>query len=236
VVVEGNRHDLVFGDYGVDGIIPGAQNDPNEVELTIKRSKEEQIQQRLAARRPEYKPEFQEKVKAMVLDPQHSDPTTYRCMQPGVPRIGPPTYILQTPTQVFLLYSQRSTTRPSSTFRVVPIDGLSHPKSLDPSPNGDSVGHWEGDTLVVDVTNLDDSTWISGDGTFHSLAMHVTERFTRTGDTLQYSAKVEDSKVLAKPFDVTPKPTMLKIGGPDDTPEPDYPCQQSDIDHFVTNQ
>ena len=236
VVVEGNRHDLVFGAYGVDGIIPSAKiNDPNDVELTLKLSPEEQLRQKLAARRPEYKPEYEAKVEAMIKDPSHSDPTSYLCQQPGVPRIGAPTYILQTPTDIFLLYSQRSTTRPSSTFRIVPIDGKPRPKGVDPSPMGDSVGRWEGDTLVVNVTNLDDSTWFAGDGTFHTLDMRVTERLTRKGDTLQYSATVEDPNVLVKPYEMTTKPMIFRLGGPKDTPEPDYPCEQDDKDHFVTS-
>jgi len=51
-------------------------------------------------------------------------------------------------------------------------------------PNGHSLGRWEGDTLVVETVNFDDSTWLDGDGSFHSDALRVVERFTRKGSII----------------------------------------------------
>ena len=69
-------------------------------------------------------------------------------------------------------------------WRIVPTDGRSHNEDFDPSYFGDSVGHWDGDTLVIDVTNFNADTWLSDLGTFHSKALHVTERLRREGDSL----------------------------------------------------
>ena len=109
-----------------------------------------------------------------------------------------------------------------STFRVIPTDGRPHRTDVSPSVMGDSVGHWEGDTFVVDVTLFDDSTWFERHGSFHTEAMHVTERITRKGDTYQYTATVADPNVLAKPW--TSQPVTRVIGGADDLPGPDVPC------------
>jgi hypothetical protein len=66
---------------------------------------------------------------------------------------------------------------------------------------GQSVAHWDKDTLVVDVTNLGDATWFDRAGNFHSDALHVTERYTRTGpDVIAYDATIEDAKTFTRPW------------------------------------
>jgi hypothetical protein len=68
---------------------------------------------------------------------------------------------------------------------------------------GDSRGHWEGDTLVVDVSDNEPETWLDMSGDFHSDALHVVERYTRTSlDTLQYEATIEDPKVFTRPWKI----------------------------------
>ena len=62
------------------------------------------------------------------------------------------------------------------------------------------VGHWEGDTLVVETTNFVDETWFGEDGYFHSDAMRVVERFWRVGENLAYQVTVDDPKVLTQPW------------------------------------
>jgi hypothetical protein len=66
---------------------------------------------------------------------------------------------------------------------------------------GDSRGHWEGNTLVVDVRNLDERTWFDQAGNFHSDALHVVERYSLTDpDHMLYEATIEDPKVFTKPW------------------------------------
>jgi hypothetical protein len=68
---------------------------------------------------------------------------------------------------------------------------------------GQSVGHWEGDTLVIDVTGLDERTWFDRAGDFHSDALHVVERYTPMGpDVLSYEATIEDAKVFSRPWKI----------------------------------
>jgi len=84
--------------------------------------------------------------------------------------------IATTPGQVVFLYEGRNT------FRVVPTDGRKHRDDVEPTWNGDAVGRWEGDTLVVDVTNIIDESWLGADGWFHSDALHVVERLAGDRD------------------------------------------------------
>jgi hypothetical protein len=77
-----------------------------------------------------------------------------------------------------------------------------HPPDLDPTWMGNSVGHWEGNTLVVDATGFNDKTEIAG--FHHTTAYHVEERYTRTSyDTVTYTATVTDPNVFAQPFTYT---------------------------------
>jgi hypothetical protein len=68
---------------------------------------------------------------------------------------------------------------------------------------GQSVGHWEGDTLVINVTGLDERTWFDRAGNFHSDALHVVERYTpMTADILSYEATIQDPKVFSQPWKI----------------------------------
>jgi hypothetical protein len=108
--------------------------------------------------------------------------------------------------------------RPGPYFRIVYIDGRPHPADLDESYYGDSIGHWEGDTLVVDVIGLNDETWL-GSGTIgpkyammHSNKEHVIEHWTRNGDTVTYQATVEDPVMFTKPWVMNPRTTTIAPG------------------------
>jgi len=88
-------------------------------------------------------------------------------------------------------------------YRIIPTDGRKHLPSGIKLFQGDSVGLWEGDTLVVDTTNLNDRTWYDTVGNFHSDAEHVVERFTAVDtNNIKYEATVDDPKVLTKPFKI----------------------------------
>ena len=151
--------------------------------------------------------------KAQFLDPR------VRCLQAGVPRANTPVYynsyqILQKPGHVVIVYEWNHMTR------IIPLDGRPH---LDPKirlPMGDSRGHWDGNTLVVDVTNFNDDTWVlghgaiddgqpsssatSGHGVVHSPDLHVVERFTpMDANLIHYEARIEDAKAFTRPFTVS---------------------------------
>jgi len=98
---------------------------------------------------------------------------------------------------------------------------------------GDSIGRFDGDTLVVDVTNFNDDTWLGSDGYFHTEKMHVVERLTRKGDVLTYMATVEDPDVLAKPWTTTPRDLKLSGNRADGLVEAP-PCVEHDAPHIVT--
>jgi hypothetical protein len=86
-------------------------------------------------------------------------------------------------------------------YRVIPTDNSPHIGDSIRLLMGDSRGHWEGNTLVVDTTNLTDSTWLSISGHFHSDALHVTERFTLVdANTILYETTLTDPKVFRQPW------------------------------------
>jgi hypothetical protein len=150
------------------------------------------------------------------------DPTAL-CLPPGVPRatiVGLfPMQIVQTPQQIVMLYEYMNV------FRVIPLNAK-HPDDLEPSYMGDSVGHWEGDTLIVDVTGFNDKTWLIGAGTFHSEKLHVVERYTPTDyDTIQYDVTMEDPEVLTKPW--TFHTTIMRREG---TRLREYVCTENNLD------
>jgi hypothetical protein len=89
-----------------------------------------------------------------------------------------------------------------------------HRTDIDTSYMGDSVAKWDGGTLVVDVNNLNDDTWLGPDGSFHSEAMHVVERLTKNGDTLNYQVTVEDPNVFTRPWVMNPRTLRLCTGEP----------------------
>jgi hypothetical protein len=111
---------------------------------------------------PQYKPELAARVADLDQRQVQEDPVL-RCMAPGVPRIGPPDKIVQRAGEAVFLYEDVS----GSFFRIVPTDGRPHPTSNEPSFLGDAVGHWEGDTLVVETKNFNDLTWLTDNGAFH---------------------------------------------------------------------
>jgi hypothetical protein len=118
------------------------------------------------------------------------DGTTDPCLPVGVTRQAnapDPVEIVQTPGRVVILYESWAV------FRTIPTDGREHPKDIDPTWLGNSVGHWDGDTLVVDVTAMNDKTALDTNGHPHSDKLHLIERFRRTGPkTMSYEVTVDD--------------------------------------------
>jgi len=122
-----------------------------------------------------------------------------KCYLPGVPRatyMPYPFEILHSTKAIFFAYEYAGAVR--NVFLKDP-----GPAPAD-SWMGQSVGHWEKDTLVIDVTGLDERTWFDRAGNFHSDALHVVERYTPMGpDVLSYEATIEDPKVFARPWKIT---------------------------------
>ena len=192
----------------------------------------EQLQHQVDPNPPPYKPELLAKVKELAYDGVHTDPA-FRCRPLGIPRAGPPRQIVQTPKLTLFLYDVQD--GPPGSFRLVPTDGRPHRADVDPSYFGDSIGHWEGDTLVIDVTHFNDDTWLAaipgqgGSGYFHTEALHVVERLTRIGDTLRWEATVEDPNVLTKPWKMTPRTEILTEGMIYEQPI----CEERETPHIV---
>jgi hypothetical protein len=118
--------------------------------------------------------------------------------------VGAVGQIVQTPKSVIFLMET------FQGFRIIPTDGRGHRDDVPPSYRGDSVGPWEGDTLVVDQTNFSEDTWMFAEGnvSFHSDELHIVERYRRTdANTLEVEATITDPKVLTGPW-VVPKQTL----------------------------
>jgi hypothetical protein len=145
-----------------------------------------------------FQPWAREKAQEFVNMRSINDPTS-RCLPGPSTRAHSvalfPIEFVQTPKQIVILYEY------FNVFRVIPLDQKSHPDDLEPSFLGHSIGHWEGNTLVVDIVGFNDKGWVLSGGVFHSDALHITERYTRVDyDTINYEATIDDKKVFTQPF------------------------------------
>lgn len=194
----------------------------------------------VAARRadpdkPSYKPELIPRVERLDRLEAKLDPAMH-CKLPGIVRSGPPEQIVQGPGVVVFLYDSPDASYDA--FRIIPTDGHPHrtaeeSNGLSPSYMGDSIGKWEGDTLVVDTTDFNGDVWLGIDGWLTSTNLHVIERLRREGDTLHYQATVEDPDSLTKPW-VMPART-LRLNRKDSRIEQEEPpCMEMDSSHIVT--
>jgi len=142
-----------------------------------------------------YKPEALAKKKQNQQDWLNQDPEI-KCYLPGVPRatyMPYPFQIVESASAITFVYEY------AGAFRNIYL------KDPGPAPAdswmGQSVGHWEGETLVVDVTALNDSTWFDRAGDYHSDKLHVVERYTRTSpDVISYEATIDDPNVFTRPW------------------------------------
>ena len=145
-----------------------------------------------------YQPWAAERQKENFANRLELDPEG-KCFLPGVPRatyLPYPFQILQTPPHVMIAYQFANAVR------------TVHMTDPGPAPAdswmGWSVGHWEGDTLVVDVSSMNDQTWFDRAGNFHSDALHVVERYTPMGPNhLLYEAMIEDPNVFTRPWTIS---------------------------------
>lgn len=118
-----------------------------------------------------------------------------KCLPAGVPRITPyPFKIVQTPELIVMLFEGNV-----HSYRQFFLD-RGHDKDLDPSWMGESIGSWQGNTLVVDTVNFNDKTWLNGRGAPHTDKLHVIERYTRPDlGRLEVEITMEDPGAFTKP-------------------------------------
>jgi hypothetical protein len=189
---------------------------------------------RMGTNKPIYKPKYWETVKKLDQDGNSADPAG-NCMPAGVPRVGPPAEILQTSKQLVFLYTSGAAS-PAS-YRAIPIDGRKHTslEDLDGTWNGESIGHWEGDTMVIDSIGFNTATWLDIEGYIHSENMHVVERLHRDGNSMTWQATVEDPDMFLFPWEMNsrtvrlnPDPAAILAESP--------PCSERDYPHAVTKE
>ena len=152
---------------------------------------------------PPYTPEYAARYEATLKRTREgfgTDPSG-RCIPPGFPRIMNTPFPLEfiiAPERTTILFEAWGQTRRIWT------DGRGHPKDPDPAYNGDSIGHWEGDTLVIDTVGMRDDVNFDVTGAPHSDAIHATERMRRrNADTIEDRITVEDPKAFTRPWTVT---------------------------------
>lgn len=148
-----------------------------------------------------YLPEALEKKKKNFAARNTDDPRL-KCWTLGTPRgiyYPEPFQILQRPRDLTLIFQF------GQSVRTIHTNGTQHPLVKDNEFFlGDSRGNWEGDTLVVDVTDFNEETWLDRAGNFHSGALHVVERWKfLDSNTLEYRARLEDPKVYSRPWELS---------------------------------
>jgi hypothetical protein len=143
-----------------------------------------------------------------------------RCLPAGVPRLDSYTHpykIIQTPDLIVVLYESLTM------FRQIFMDGRPLPDDPQPAWLGYSVGHWEGDVLVVESTGFNDQTWLDGSGHPHSEQMRLTERFKRTDfGHMDIEIVIDDPKAYLKPLKYTQAQDLLP-----DTELIEYVCENA---------
>jgi hypothetical protein len=138
----------------------------------------------------------------------NSNDPNVSCFPPGVPMIYThafPMEIIQIPGRVIMFFEYEHYVRQIFT------DGRDHPKDANPTWMGDSIGRWEGDTLVVDSTGFNDKTWLDVHGHPHSEALHMVERIRRDNNTLMIDITLDDPKAYTTPLK-TQRKLILKPG------------------------
>ena len=149
------------------------------------------------------------------------------CLPTGVPRLAPyPWKIVQTPTLVVFLFEGNI-----HSYRQIFLDGRAHPKDPDPTWYGDSIGHWEGDTLVVDSVGFNDKFWFDFAAHPHTDKLHITERYRRPDlGHLESEVTIDDPGAYTKPFTLHGQFPLQT-----DTEIMEYVCNENnqDVTHIV---
>ena len=175
--------------------------------------------------KPEWLP-FAQKIAKERADNNRKDSPQARCLPSPVLRLGPLYEVVQSKAFMVIISDDDS-----PGFHQIYLDGRGHPKEPDPLWYGHSVGHWEGDTLVVDRVNFEDGVWLDQEAHPHTDKLHVIERYTRPdAGHLSVEITVEDPGILAKPYtlkrssDLAPKEEIRE-----------FMCTENnrDVEHLV---
>jgi hypothetical protein len=151
---------------------------------------------------PVYKPEFWDKIQELDQWTNKFDPVM-TCQPLGLPRHGTPRRIIQTDKDVIFFYGANADYGGGAAeFRDIPTDGRQRNARTASQAYyyGNSIGTWEGDTLVIDSINFVDTTWLGRGGLLHSSSMHIIEKLTRVGNELRYDMTIEDPEMFVEPF------------------------------------
>jgi hypothetical protein len=170
---------------------------------------------RFGPNRPLYRPEHWDEVIYLDMWTNRYDPIM-TCQPMGLPRQGAPGRIFHTEDDITLLYGSGGDGGGGyPEFRVMATDGreVDERQIIQTKYTGHSVGHWEGDTLVIESIGFTPATWLARGGFFHSEDMQVTESFTRQGDQILYEVTVEDPQVLLHPWTLNPMLLTANDGG-----------------------
>ncbi len=198
-----------------------------------------QFEPEVEENQPPYRPEYMERAKRIgdaAYGRTSAEDPQMECKPLGVPRAGLSIMqLVHKPNVLAILHEAR----PGPVFRVIYLDERPHPEGLDNSYMGHSIGHWEGDTLVIDTVGLNDETWIAGGfdapkyALIHSDQLHVTERWTRNGNQITVETTLRDPVMFTEPWKMDTKSASL-------APEWDWiqpqMCVPLDKEHIVTNE
>jgi Carboxypeptidase regulatory-like domain len=149
-----------------------------------------------------------------------------RCLPRGLTNAGAlfPFKLVLTPSLLVMLFEDDT---PS--HRQVFLDGRGHPKDADPSWMGHSIGHWEGETLVVDTVGFNDQSWLDAIGHPHTEMLHIIERFRRVDlGHLDIEFTIDDPPTYAKPWVIK---RVAELNTRDEIGE--YVCIDRDAPHMV---
>ncbi|HZM95670.1 MAG TPA: hypothetical protein VFB92_19710 [Vicinamibacterales bacterium] len=152
--------------------------------------------------RPIYKPELWDRIRELDMWTNKYDPVM-TCKPLGLPRHGTPTRIIQNDIDVVFFYPINADYGGGNNeYRNIPTDGRARSALAEDLATfyGQSIGTWEGDTLVIDSINFDDSTWLGRGGLIHSGSMHIVERLTRVGNEIRYDMTIEDPEMFVEPW------------------------------------
>ena len=158
------------------------------------------------------------------------DPEGY-CLPPGIPRMMNtpfPMQIFQLPDRILEVFEGGA-----HMWRPIYMDGRKHTpaEKWNPTYLGEGIGHWEGDTLVVDVTGFNDRSWLDSSGHPHTEQLHVTERYTReTYDRLHYQMTIDDPGAYSKPWS-----NGWYINWKEGWEPYEYVCQENNKDVVIEN-